>query len=373
MKRFDLYLFFLTLFFTGLIKRTNWRKTVKVIRLHNAKDFRIHNENVPEFGEDEVLLKIRAVGICGSDLGRYRCGRDADNEISKPLVLGHEFAAEVIKAGRDVKNLRPGQRVAVDPALNCEKCEWCLSGNPNLCSDMIFFGTDPVDGVLCEYVAYPARLCFPLPDSISYEEGAMLEPLGVVLHSVDLSHFKFGDSAAVLGSGTIGMLLIQMLKAMGASLLIATDPLDYRLNTAKYLGADFFLNPNKNNISEEINTITSGRGVDIVFEAAGALETPKQAAEIVRPGGKIILIGINSEERLEFNSAPVRRKGLTIKMIRRMKHTYPGAIDLYSKKQILFKPLLTHTFPFDKTAEAFKIVDSYSDGVIKATILMEDK
>src|SRR6185436_9397610 len=204
---------------------------MKVARLHATGDLRLHTEPDPTPGPGEILLRVTAVGVCGSDLHWFTEAGIGDARLNRPLVLGHEFAG-VIESGE-----RRGQRVAVDPAVPCEQCEFCREGNPNLCSALHFAGHDVDDGALREYLAWPARCLHPLPDSLSDSDGALLEPLGVAIHAVDLSHLKPGMAVGVFGCGPIGLLILQLARVAGATQLIATDKLPQRLEAARAFGA----------------------------------------------------------------------------------------------------------------------------------------
>ncbi|RKY87742.1 NAD(P)-dependent alcohol dehydrogenase [candidate division KSB1 bacterium] len=341
---------------------------MKVLRLNKDKKFTISDENIPEAKNNEVLLRIKSVGICASDVHYYRDGRIGPTVITDPIIPGHEFSGEIVENGKDVKELKPGMRVAVDPAIPCGKCEFCIEGNTNLCPEIRFCGTPPTDGALREFVAYPENLVFPLPKTISLDEGAILETLGVCLHSIDLGKIKTAWTAGVIGTGPIGLLIIQLSKLSGLKEIYATDLLDYRLSIARKFGADVTLNPQKENVSEKILRLTKSRGVDVVFEAAGSVDTLQQCVEIAKPGGKVIIIGICPEDIIRFKSSTARRKGLTIKLVRRMKNIYPRAISLVEKKLINLKSIITHNFSLYETEKAFKTVKLYENGVIKAII-----
>ncbi|MGQ9626550.1 MAG: NAD(P)-dependent alcohol dehydrogenase [Anaerolineae bacterium] len=337
-------------------------------RLHREFDLRIEELPMPEPGEGEVLLKVKAVGICGSDVHYYAEGRIGDAVVAEPVIPGHEFSALVEKLGPGVSRVKVGDRVAVDPARSCGKCEFCLSGNPNLCPKVEFCGTPPVDGCLLQYMVYPEENLFPLPESIDFAEGAMLEPLGVAIHAVNLSKMKPADTVAVLGCGPIGLLTLQMARVAGASRTFATELLLPRLEMAEKFGATRVINVREEDPVRVIMEETGGRGVDVAFEAAGAQETPQQAAEIARPGGRVIVLGIPAEDVMVMQASTVRRKGLTIKLVRRMKHTYPRSIALVEGGMVDVRSLITHRFPLERTAEAMELVHNYRDGVIKALI-----
>ncbi|RPI82857.1 MAG: NAD(P)-dependent alcohol dehydrogenase [Chloroflexi bacterium] len=340
--------------------------------LYGIHDIRIETRPVPTPREGEVLLKIAAVGVCGSDVHYYNEGRIGHQVVTEPIIMGHEFSAWVVQFGEGVGGLQKGQFVAVDPAISCGHCEQCVLGHPNLCPKVKFCGTPPVNGVFAEYAVMPAANCFPLPEGFSPEEGALLEPLGVALHAVRLSHMKPGDTVAILGAGPIGLLIGAVAKSAGASAVYMTEPIPDRRNFATNYCADVSIDPGNQDPAAEIKRLTGGRGVDLAFEAAGARETPQQAAEVVRIGGKVILAGIPADDEISLNASTVRRKGLTIKLVRRMAHTYPAAIRMVEKKMINLKPLITHRLPLTGVGQAMDMLTSYKDGVIKAVIEMEE-
>jgi L-iditol 2-dehydrogenase len=343
-------------------------ETMQAAVLHGVHDIRIERRPIPMPGKGEVLLKITSVGVCGSDVHYYNEGRIGSQVVTEPIIMGHEFSATVLQVGEGVDDTLTGHLVTVDPAIPCGKCELCLRGHPNLCQAVKFCGTPPVDGVFSEYAVMPAENCFLLPNGISSDEGALLEPVGVALHSVNLSHLKPGDTIAVLGSGPIGLLIGAVARMAGASMVYITEPLDYRREFAAHYCADGVFNPTGQDPVKEIIELTGGRGVDIAFEAAGAEDTPEQAAEVARPGGKVIVVGIPKDDSLSFNASIVRRKGLTIRLVRRMAHTYPTTIQLVAKQLIDLKPLITHRLPIADVGQAMELLSHYRDGVIKVVI-----
>ncbi len=320
---------------------------MKTIRLHGTGDLRNHDEPVPVAGVGEKLVRVKSVGVCGSDLHWFSGGEIGDAKLERPLVLGHEFAGE----------LEDGQRVAVDPAIPCGHCEFCQRGHPNLCSSIIFAGYGTQDGALREYMAWKERCLFPIPDSLTFEDGAMLEPLGVAIHAVDLAHLKTGMTVGVFGCGPIGLLIIQMAKLAGAANIIATDKLPHRVEAAKALGADHAFLAGDNSELDQIRAATKGRGVDVAFEAAGVQETVDVSVAAVLNGGKVMLVGIPDDERISFSASATRRKGLTIKLVRRMKHTYPRAIELVSKGLVDVRSIVTHRFSLEQAEEAFRVAE----------------
>lgn len=346
--------------------------TMRVARLHGIHDLRLEDLPQPKPGPGEVLLKVASVGVCGSDVHYYEEGRIGDAVVTDPIIMGHEFSAWVAGLGEGVEGLEIGQLVAVEPAIHCGECETCQHGHPNLCPDVRFCGTPPIDGVFAEYTVMPAENCFPLPKEFGPEAGAMLEPLGIAIHAVDLAHLKPGQTIAVLGAGPIGMLTAAVAKAAGAGEIYMTEPLADRRKFALDYVADVTLNPEETDVVAEIMRLTDGRGVDVAFEAAGAPETPDQASAVTRPGGKVVVAGIPSDDTMTLTASTARRKGLTIKLVRRMKHTYPRAIRLVQKGMVDVKPLVTHLFPLERITDAFDVVVDYDDGVLRALIQVSD-
>jgi len=320
----------------------------KALRIHGPGDLRLHDEFNPQPGLDESLLRVTAVGICGSDLHWLEDASIGDAVLVHPLVLGHEFAG-IVEEGRD-----RGQRVAVDPAVPCDFCEFCKDGHPNLCLNLHFAGHGTDDGALQELISWPEKCLYPIPDTLSDEDGAMLEPLGVALHTVDLAHLKPGMTVGIYGCGPIGLLILQVAKLAGATSIIATDKLPHRLEAAKELGATFIFQANDD--GEECAAVlgqTANRGVDVAFEAAGENPAVETAIETVRPGGCVVLAGIPGNNRTSFTAATARRKGLTIKLVRRMKHTYPRAIQLVENGLVDVRSLVTHRFSLAEYEQAF--------------------
>jgi len=325
---------------------------MKSLRLHGINDLRFHDEPIPKPGKGEVLIKVKAMGICGSDLHWLSEGTTGDEGITTPFILGHEFGG-VVESG-DLK----GTRVAVDPSIPCEICEFCLEGNPNLCRNHYFAGQAPQDGALREYLTWSEKYIYPVPDSISPDEAAMLEPLGVAIHTVDLGKVKPGMRVGVYGCGPIGLLTIQMARAAGASEIIATDLLPHRLKMAKELGASQVVQATPE--GDERNSILGNNNhseVDVAFETAGQNSAVETAIETVKPGGRVVLCGIPAVNQTSFRASSARRKGLTIKFVRRMKHTYPRAINLVQSGQVDLKSIISHSLPFERAKEAFAIAE----------------
>ncbi len=321
---------------------------MKAIKFYGIKDLRMEDIPAPEAQPGTIQLKTASVGICGSDVHYYNEGGTGSLSLDHPLILGHEFSARIAEGPNK------GQLAAVDPALPCGKCEYCRKGHPNFCQNLAFAGAEDKDGALQEVLNWPESAVFPLTGLISPQEAAMLEPLGVAIHALRLGKVFPGMDVGVFGTGPVGLLTIQMARAAGASRIFATDRLSERLEMAKTCGATDILLAD----GDEAKTIqqkTHGRGLDVAFEAAGddgtAVETAIQSS---KRGGTAVLIGIPNEDHTTFTASAARRRGLTIKLARRMKHTYPTAIKLIETQQVNLKPLITHQYNLMDYEAAFK-------------------
>ena len=309
---------------------------MRAARLHAVGDLRVADEPEPEADPGMSLVRVTAVGICGSDLHWWDEGAIGDAKLTRPLVLGHEGAGVIAEGPRR------GERVAIDPAIPDETCRACRDGYRNLCYRIRFSGHGETDGMLREVMAWPSGLLHPLPDGVSDADGAMLEPLGVAIHAADLGHLPFAGTAAVIGCGPIGLLLVQVLKAAGASSVLAVEPLAHRREAAARMGAD-----------QVCDTAVGDTGVDVAFEAAGNDEAVGLAMASVRPGGRVVLAGIPGDDTIGFGASLARRKGLTIAMARRMNEVYPRAIGLAERGVVDLGSVVTSRFGLGEVQEAF--------------------
>ena len=342
-------------------------------RLHGARDLRVDEVPCPgDPPEGRVLLRVEAVGICGSDLHTYRCGKIGAVELTSPLVMGHEFAGVVAEiggrcSGGDGRPLQPGRRVAVDPAESCGHCEYCRRGDPNLCPHVRFCGLWPDDGALRPLMHVPAAACFPVPDPMDSVTAAMLEPFGVAIHTLDLARLRPAERVAVIGTGCIGLCILQLVVRGQGQPVFAADRLPWRVERARQLGATAFCTADTD-IVRAIMDATGGRGVDVAIEAAAGGEALAQAAEILAPGGRLMAVGIDEDDRLLLRHSTARRKGLTIRMVRRMKHAYERAIFLAGQPGIDLAGLVSHRFPLAEAPAAFALNADYGDNIVKAVI-----
>lgn len=322
---------------------------MRAVRLYGVGDLRVNDEPIPVPGPGTDLVRVTAVGICGSDLHWYEDAGIGDAQLTDPLIVGHEFAG-VVEGGP-----RHGERVAVDPAVPCGRCEQCFEGNRNLCRFVRFAGHSTTDGALREYLAWPTEMLHPLPDAISDADGAMLEPLGVAVHAYDLGHVRIGSTVAVIGCGPIGLCLVQLARAGGATLVIASDPLAHRRQAALRYGADIALGADPAGFVPGLAEATAGRGVDVAFEMAGNDAGVAHAIEAARPGARVVLGGIPGDDRIGFLASTVRRKGLSLIMVRRMKESvYPRAIRLVERGLVDVRTMVTGRFPLSRADQAFR-------------------
>jgi L-iditol 2-dehydrogenase len=320
---------------------------VKAARLHGVGDIRIADEDRPTPCAGESLVRVTAVGLCGSDLHWFSEGGIGDAQILHPLVLGHEFAG-IIEGGPN-----DGRRVAVDPACPCGACEQCLEGNRNLCPTVRFAGHGTNDGGLRDYLAWPTTLLHPVPDALSDADAAMLEPLGVALHAHDLGKTRVGGVVAVIGCGPIGLCLVQLARAAGACQVVALEPLGHRREAAAAMGADIVIDADAADVHAALAEATLGRGVDVVFEAAGNDAAVALAVAAARPGGRVVLAGIPGQDTTTFPASVARRKGLTIQLSRRMKEAYPRTTRLVVDGLVDVSSIVSHVFPLARADDAF--------------------
>ena len=347
---------------------TDLPRTMRAAVLYGKGDLRIEERPVPAVGPGEVLVRVRSVGVCGSDVHYYTEGRIGEIVLEEPTVMGHEAAGEVAAVGEGVEGLAVGDRVALEPGLTCGRCEWCLSGRYNVCPRVEHLGTPPTDGVCQTWFATPARRCYRFPEAISFDEGAMLEPLSVGLHAVHLAPPRPGDTVVVLGTGPIGLMTLAVARSAGAGRIIAADLIEGRLDFARRLGATDTIDAGKVDVVEAVMDLTGGRGADVVYEAAGVPETFQQALEAACRCATVAIIGIYAPGGSVLDLHGARRKELTIRMVRRFRFTYPRAIDLVRRGAVKAGELVTHHFDLEHTEEAFELVASRGNGVVRAVI-----
>lgn len=344
---------------------------MKAAVLFGPNDLRFEDKPTPVLSPGEVLVKVAEVGICASDVHWLRDGRIGDTVVAGPLILGHEFSGVIAELGPDVTGLKVGDRVAVEPGIACMECDMCAEENYNLCRKIQFAGTYPVDGAFREYLPWPARFVEKLPDSMTMGEAAMLDPLGVGLYAVDLAGDIAGKTVGVLGSGAIGLSILQCALAAGCGDIFVTDLIPGRLKLARDLGATRTFDAADPDLINDIKS-TLDREPDIIFEAAGENEAVRQALELIRPMGRIVVAGIPYDDNLSFSTSRARRKAANFQFVRRSNKTLERSIELVVEGKADVASYITHKLPFDRIVEAFEIAAERRDGALRVILQLSE-
>ena len=342
---------------------------MKAAVLTDIKQMQIKEIPDPKIINDtDVLLKIEVVGICGSDVHYYETGRIGDQIAEFPFIVGHECAATVFDTAANVTRVKKGDRVVVDPAMPCFECDQCKAGRENTCRNLKFLGCPgQINGCLSELFVMPQTSLFPVGDSLSLDQAALTEPATIGLYSIKQANLSTGANIAILGAGPIGLSCLLAARPLGADKCYMTEKIDERCKIAKKAGADYVGNPLKQDIVADILT-QQPLGLDAVLECAGQQETLDQAVEILKPGGRLVLVGIPREDQISFVIDKIRRKELAIINIRRQNNCTQQCIDLIAEGKIKPDFMVTHRFKLEQTKDAFDLVANYADGVVKAMI-----
>lgn len=344
------------------------KKMMKVAVMNGIGKMGYVEREVPQPADNEVLVKLEYVGICGSDMHYYETGRIGDYVVKPPFVLGHEPGGVVVEVGKDVKHLKIGDRVALEPGKTCGHCEYCKEGKYNLCPDVVFFATPPVDGVFQEYVAHEAALCFKLPDNVDTMEGALIEPLAVGFHAANQGGAHAGQTAVVFGAGCIGLVSMMALKTEGVSKVYVVDIMQKRLDKALELGATGVINSMDKNVQDEISRLTEGKGVDLVIETAGMEITTRQAIHIAKKGSTIVLVGYSKTGEMTLPLSLALDKELTFKTVFRYRHIYPMAIEAVASGKVNLKGIVSNVFSFDDIQNAMDKSVSDKANIVKSVV-----
>jgi len=316
---------------------------------------------------NDVLLKIEAVGVCGSDVHYYETGRIGSQIIEYPFIIGHECSATVEAVGSSVTRVKVGDPVVVEPAIPCHQCDQCRKGRENTCDSVKFLGSPGLLGCLCEYMVMPEECCFPTRGAITLEQAALVEPFSIGTYTVKRAELAEGAKVAILGTGPIGLSVLLATQVKKADRIYVTDKIDARLKAAKGAGADWAANPDETDIVRDIRE-AEPLGLDVVFECCGQQEALDQSFDLLQPGGLLVMVGTARQDTVSFNVDNFRRKELSIKYIRRQNHCVQTAMDLLASGQANADFMITHRFGLEQTVEAFELVAKYGDGVIKAMI-----
>jgi L-iditol 2-dehydrogenase len=328
-------------------------------------------KEIPEpsiLNPDDVKIRMSVVGICGSDIHYYTQGQIGSQKVEYPFTVGHEGAGIVVETGKNVTKVKPGQKIAIEPAMPCRECDQCLAGRHHTCRKLRFLGCPgQAEGCMMEYIIMPEECCFPLKDRLIPDHGSISEPLAIGIYAVKKSGGVKGLKIGILGFGPIGMSVLLAAKARSVDSIYITDKIDARLKIATKEGAASVFNPLKENVVSEILQGTS-LGLDVVFECCGQQEALDQAVDLLKPGGRLVVVGIPEFDRWSMNVETTRRREISLQFIRRQVDCVETALEMMNSGSINIDNMVTHRFSFEKSKEAFDLVAEYGDGVMKAMI-----
>jgi len=342
---------------------------MKAMMLTGIRQMEMKEVPTPSIQNDkDVLIKMKTLGVCGSDIHYYVSGKIGSQVVQYPFTVGHEGAGEIEAVGKGVSLVKPGDRIAIEPAMPCWECDQCLEGRHHTCRNLRFLGCPgQAEGSLSEYIVMPETSCFKIPDQMSFDEAAISEPLAIGLYAVKQSIDMKGAKVGILGFGPIGMSVLLPALAMGAKEVYVTDKIGERLQIARENGAVFTANPDSEDVVERI----SGKVpelLDVVFECCGQQDAIDNAVDLLKPGGKLMVIGIPDFERWTLPVDKTRRKELCIQNVRRQNEAVQPALDMIASGEISVASMATHRYSFEESKEAFDLVAAYGDGVMKAMI-----
>lgn len=341
--------------------------TMKAAVLHGINDLRVEEVPVPSVGPEDALVRVRACGICASDVHYYVHGRIGRYVVESPMIVGHELAGDVVAVGSAVQHLAAGTRVAVEPGVTCGRCAMCKSGRYNLCPDVVFYATPPVQGAMSEYAVIRADFAHPLPDHVSYEQGALCEPISVGIHCCDLTGVRPGDTVVVLGAGPIGLTAVVAARQRGAGQVIVSDVLPRRLDVARELGA-IPVDVRSESVEEVVLERTDGRGADELFDTSGVRSVIEAAPGLMRKGGAIAVVGLPADDSVTYHMLTLVDKELSIHGVFRYANTYPAAVALVSSGRHPMDGVITDRLPLDDALAGFERALSQKDRSIKVMI-----
>jgi L-iditol 2-dehydrogenase len=344
-------------------------KTMKAMMLTGIHEMEMAEVPMPQIKSDkDVLIKMTCIGVCGSDVHYYTTGKIGSQVVEYPYAVGHEGAGIVEAIGSGVTNVKVGDRIAIEPAISCWECDQCKAGRHHTCRKLLFLGCPgQIPGCLSEYIVMPQESCFKIKDSMTDEEAAISEPLAIGVYAVKQSIPMSGAKIGILGAGPIGLSVLLPALAQGANKIYVTDPIEARLKLASELGASWTGNPEKADIEQAIIAQEPGL-LDCVFECCGQQSAVDNAMKLLKPGGKLMMIGIPEVDDLSFHMDDMRRKELCVQNVRRQCDCVQSALDMIDDKLFDVNTMITHHFSFEESKAAFDLVDSYKDGVVKAMI-----
>ena len=337
--------------------------------LTGIREMEMVNSLTPEITDaNDVKIKLTTIGVCGSDIHYYAKGKIGSQVVQYPYPVGHECSGIVEEVGEKVSNVKVGDLVVVDPAVHCGKCDQCVSGRPHTCRNNKFLGCPgQLDGCLADYIVMPDFTCFPVSGKMNPTQAALIEPLTIGVYAVNLAQIQNNISVGIFGAGPIGLSILMKLLADNITNITMIEPREYRLEKAKEIGANYLINPEKEDVEAKVME-QEELLLDVVFEASGEQEAVSNAIKILKPGGKLVLVGIPPEAQYTFNMDLMRRKELTVVNVRRQNYCVEEAIELVVSGKIDVEKMVTHNFTLEETAKAFELVEAYKDGAIKAMI-----
>ena len=342
---------------------------MKAAVLHGTGDLRIEEVPVPAPGPDDALIRVRACGICASDVHYFVHGRIGKYIVEQPMIVGHELAGDVVAVGKNVSRLAVGTRVAVEPGVTCGRCRMCKAGRYNLCPDVEFYATPPVQGAMSEYAIIRADFAHPLPDAVSYEQGALCEPISVGIHCCDLTDVRPGDRVVILGAGPIGLTAILAAHQRGAGLVIVSDVYPARLAVASRLGA-VPVDVRDEDLQRVVMELTDGDGADALFDTSGVRSVIEAAPDLVRKGGGIAVVGLPADDSVTYRMLKIVDKELSIHGVFRYANTYPAAVALVASGQYPVEDVVTHRYPIDEAVAGFRTALDAKDRAIKVMVTL---
>ncbi|WP_188689520.1 NAD(P)-dependent alcohol dehydrogenase [Pullulanibacillus camelliae] len=341
---------------------------MKAAILEKPLSIDVHQIERPVPQADEALIKVACIGVCGSDLHYYEHGKIGRYVVEKPIILGHELSGEVIEVGENVSGIKPGDRVAVEPGITCGTCDYCKAGRYNLCPDVQFLATPPVDGAWAEYVSIRSDFLHKIPDSMSDEEAALIEPFSVGFHAMKRGKVGPGDRVLIQGLGPIGLLAIQAAKLFGASEIYASDVIDFRLEAAEKLGINGTIHPLKGDSAAQLQALTGGRGVNKLIETSGNEKAVSDAIHLVNRGGTIVYVGLPVQSAIPMDVAALVDAELDIYGVFRYVNTYPAAIQALAHSDTDIRGIITDRFALDDIKEAVEKARLAKETTLKVMI-----
>lgn len=334
---------------------------MRAAKLFGQMDIRLVEAELPQVAPHQCLVELSSVGICGSDVHYYAEGRIGESRPNCPHILGHEPVGKIVRESSAHPQLKKGTRVYIEPGITCGKCLYCLRGDENLCPTIQFLGSFPIQGAFCDYLAYSGTHLLPLPDSFSDDAGVLLEPLAIAIHCVDLAHIRLGDRVAILGCGGMGLCLLKVVQAMGVRDILVYDPIPSRLERAIELGA------------QAIADLESDQGAQVVIEATNRSLGPRIAVQIVRSGGVLVLLGIPEGDDYSFDAHIARRKGLTLKVVRRSRRTTHRAMELVQSYSVYPEEIISHHYELSDISHGFLDCVNCISGLSKGVVTFHDR